>query len=328
MTGVRKNRNAAVELYRLLMMYGICLLHAAIGPAAHVTWLLNCTMFCVTAFAFVSGYYGIRFAPSKVLRLWGLGLVCALICGRGDFVLSWRLFGEYWFLHAYVLLMTFAPLVNRAFAATSDGNLPMVAPLLLAIFAWGFAPSLPVLRDMGLPVTPGLEAYSGLTLLGAYAGARLYRTWRLNERLNGRWAACALAVLMVLAGSGICEYNLIVALLLSAVTFRIVSGIVLPRPAERVILLAAPSVFAVYLLHQPNIDILWSCVTALLDRGCGLYLAYVLTALATLTVALLADVPRRLVAAILCPWIVRFWSQVDDFYERALKSVERKMLGK
>ena len=155
-------RNASIELFRLLLMFGICLLHSAINPGYSRAWFINITCFCVTAFAFISGYYGASFRPSKIVRLVGTGVICALICGRGNISRAWGIYGGYWFLHAYVLMMCLAPLVDGAISR--KGAIAVAMPLLVAVFVWGDLPALPFFSRLNIPVTPGLEAYSGLTL--------------------------------------------------------------------------------------------------------------------------------------------------------------------
>ena len=134
-------RNASIELSRLLLMFGICLLHSAINPGYSRAWFINITCFCVTAFAFISGYYGASFRPSKIVRLVGTGVICALICGRGNISRAWGIYGRYWFLHAYVLMMCLAPLVDGAISR--KGAIAVAMPLLVAVFVWGDLPSLP-----------------------------------------------------------------------------------------------------------------------------------------------------------------------------------------
>lgn len=85
-----------------------------------------------------------------------------------------HMFRSAWFLWAYVLMMALAPLVDRALEGGVGRGLQFLAPLFLTVFVWGFLSARPVLRDV-LPITAGINAYSGLTLLGVYAGARVIR---------------------------------------------------------------------------------------------------------------------------------------------------------
>ena len=317
-------RNASIELFRLLLMFGICLLHSAINPGYSRAWFINITCFCVTAFAFISGYYGISFRPSKIVRLVATGVICALICGRGNISRAWGIYVEYWFLHAYVLMMCLAPLVDGALSR--KGAIAVAMPLLVAVFVWGDLPSLPFFSKLNIPVTPGLEAYSGLTLLGAYVAARIYRLYGL-ERMRGTWVIVIIPILVVLAALGMNEYNNIVALFLSAMFFTAFDKIGLPAWLSRVVLILSPSVFAIYLLHQPMIDCETGVVKWLADRGIGIYAAYFAAAMTVFFLALAVDLPRRVAAWLLCPILGRVNKLIDGCYDSVLAWIDG-VLGK
>ena len=317
-------RNASIELFRLLLMFGICLLHSAIDPGYARVWFINVTCFCVTAFAFISGYYGISFRPSKIVRLVGTGVICALICGRGNIFRAWGIYGEYWFLHAYVLMMCIAPLVDGAISRKSAIAVGM--PLLVAVFVWGDLPSLPFFSKLNIPVTPGLEAFSGLTLLGAYVAARIYRLYGL-ERMSCRWMMVIVPILVFFAAFGMNEYNNIVSLFLSAMLFTAFDKIRLPVWMSRVVLNLSPSVFAIYLLHQPMIDFETGVVKWLADRGSGIYAAYFAAALTVFFLALAVDVPRRVAAWLMRPILAKVYKLIDGCYDSVLAWID-EALGK
>lgn len=321
-------RNASIELFRLLLIFGICLLHSAINPGYSRAWFINITCFCVTAFAFISGYYGVAFRPSKILRLVGTGVVCALICGRGNISRAWGIYGGYWFLHAYVLMMCLAPFVDGAISR--KGAIAVAMPLLVAVFVWGDLPTLPVFCKLNIPVTPGLESYSGLTLLGAYAAARIYRLYGL-ERMRFTWILVLVPFLFALAALGMNEYQNIVSLLLSAVLFAFFSRITLPARMGRVILLMSPSVFAIYLLHQPEIDFEGGIVKSCVDAGCDIYTAYFAAALTVFFLAMAVDLPRRAFAWLIRSVLGRVYKLIDGCYDRVLIWIDgwlEKMGGK
>ena len=291
-------RNASIELFRLLLMFGICLLHSAINPGYSRAWFINITCFCVTAFAFISGYYGASFRPSKIVRLVGTGVICALICGRGNISRAWGIYGGYWFLHAYVLMMCLAPLVDGAISR--KGAIAVAMPLLVAVFVWGDLPSLPFFGKLNIPVTPGLEAFSGLTLLGAYVAARIYRLYGL-ERMRSRWIVVIIPILVCFAALGMNEYNNIVALLLSAMFFTAFDKIRLPPWMSRVVVVLSPSVFAI---------------------GCNIYIAYFAAALTVFFLAMAVDLPRRLAERIMRPILVRAYTLIDGCYDSVLAWID------
>ena len=88
------NRNAAIEFFRCLLMFGIVVQHV-VGQSAYIRHGADfLTNWCVCGFVFVSGYFGIKFKPSKFLSLialgvfvqlyltWSMGRVFSSHCGR------------------------------------------------------------------------------------------------------------------------------------------------------------------------------------------------------------------------------------------------------
>lgn len=122
-------RNSSVDLYRCLLMFGICLLHSMTQGGHNVPWVANTLYWCVTGFVFISGWYGIRFSFRKVLKLYSISLYCAvmfvilelLVTGEDIGTLSnilrkvWIIAIGHWYVNAYVILMCFAPMVNTLF---------------------------------------------------------------------------------------------------------------------------------------------------------------------------------------------------------------------
>lgn len=186
------DRNTNIDLYRIVLMLGICLLHCVHQGIYQCRPLTMSLLFCVDGFVFISGWCGIRFSWGKVLRLHGVAayaaIVCALYsmaggnCSTGAFLqTAFSLWKGFWFLHAYVLLMLVSPCINAAFELLSEGKLLSVALPLLAIpFCWSFAHDVPLLRRF-VPDTEGLSAYSGLTFVGVYVAGRLAR--RFESRI-------------------------------------------------------------------------------------------------------------------------------------------------
>lgn len=316
-------RNTSIELYRCVLMFGICVLHSAITPGYGRVWLINLLCFCVDGFAFITGYYGCRFKPSKVIRLFLIGAFCALVCAKGDFDELVRIFGDYWFLHAYILMMVFAPLIDLTLEKTI--NLRLILPLLVAIFAWGFAPTLPKIGYL-IPKTEGLANYSGLTLLGVYILGRLYRKLHLQERLNIRYVVFATVALAVLCALGLNEYNSPTAALLAGCCFFLFNGIKLNGFVSEVVNLLAPSVFAIYLLHQPGrLFSHYSFVKSWVDDGWNVYATYVIAGGIAFFGSVIVDIPRRLISKYAVIVGAGVMNALDDLWERWCNKLERSL---
>ena len=70
-------RNSSIDIYRCLLMLGICMLHAMAQAGHNVPWVANLLSWCVTGFAFISGWFGIRFSAGKLIKLYGISAYCA-----------------------------------------------------------------------------------------------------------------------------------------------------------------------------------------------------------------------------------------------------------
>lgn len=325
----KKPRDTSVELYRVSLMFGICLLHS-ITFSDHIRpWLANILLSCVNGFVFISGWYGMRFAPSKVLRLYGVSLYAALVVvgiqwiSAGSFqgvpsgLLSvWRVCRTPWFLNAYLFLMLLAPVVDAALDRLDNRQLPSVlAPFFILTFGWSFGTGLPILSDL-LPKAEGLGSYTGLTLLCVYVVGRLCR--RLGaKRAPVKWLFVALVPLLVLTAVGLGEYASPFATGLAMVTFLLFRHTTVPTSLSRVVVYLGPSMFAVYLLHTNSVGIsfLIDIQRALLDTGyVPLYLAFVLSALAIFVASVVIDMLRRAFCLVTRPLLSALCHSLDTLY--------------
>ena len=289
---VRDNR---VELYRVALMFGIVLLHTNAHAADNYPWLGCLLMFCVTGFVFISGYYGIRFAWIKLLKLYGVAFACmALVammeCAAG--CLAWKDFAARifyhvrltWFLHAYAVLMLVAPLLNAALEKRG-----WELPFLALAFGWSYLYEIAHFRPYVFPTT-GLGAHTPLTLAGIYVAARIFRRDDWESRITSRTIIMLMPVLIFLAIIGLGRYNAPSSFLLAGGFFLLFKRY---APNWSLAGLIAPSMFAVYCLHSADPSEAW---VSLLGRrmGGGLF-TIVISAIVAFICCALVDVVRRLV---------------------------------
>lgn len=83
------HRDNNIELFRALLMLGICVLHAITMCGHPNQWLSGPLSACVDGFVFISGYYGVKFKSSKIIKLDALGIYC-VVAGVGA---SYAVFG-------------------------------------------------------------------------------------------------------------------------------------------------------------------------------------------------------------------------------------------
>ena len=113
-------RNPGVEFMRCCMMLFIvlhhCCYHGGIGGVVP-GGISEMTMFCVDAFVFISGWYGIRLKWRKVCDFFALGVFYVLLSGLGAGITSrgWSFrFSLGWFGNCYLALMMASPFLNAA----------------------------------------------------------------------------------------------------------------------------------------------------------------------------------------------------------------------
>ena len=136
-----KERNVGIELYRCFCMFGIVFLHVATEITGPFSWERNIFKFCVDGFAFISGFFGIRdFNLKKNANLYFISVLCVflaeLVLVRGHlFQMSlgrmYASIDKLWYLHAYVILMVFAPFINLA--AESKEHVKVLLPFCVII---------------------------------------------------------------------------------------------------------------------------------------------------------------------------------------------------
>lgn len=304
------NRNASLDVYRCFLMFGICLLHAIAQGERNVAWAANCLSWCVPAFVFISGWYGIRFSFLKLLKLYGISFYCAaifvgvdmLICtggGEGCVVFRriWAIATGQWFLNAYAVLMCFAPMLNKAVEYSTKEFWNVFGPFLFVAFGWSFATTLPVLPRW-VPQTPGLTSYSFLTLLGVYAVARFMRVadFKLPKLPRFVWMI-VVGVCLVLSSIGFNDYNSPVAICIATLTFVWFKGLKMPEWLGRVCVWLGPSMFSIYLLHSHTASFAYmqKLEDCLLGANLPLALMYAVTAVVVFLLCVVADLPRRLI---------------------------------
>lgn len=303
----KPSRETGIELYRICLMFGICLLHAIIGCGHNTIELNHLFLFTVVGFVAISGWFGIRFPWRKVVVLYLYAICSALLVtyllGSRSLWDAWILVGKYWFLHAYIILMFFAPILNKALESFGEDNKARFfacVPILFMVFVWAFLSEYKSVR-MLVPRAFGLCSSSGYTLIGIYLGGRLLRYSKVYERLSNLALVCAIPVLcclIVFLKAGF--YDSILAFLLAIDLLLIFRRIQIKGMAARIISFASSSMFAVYLIHTNDIMLLLYGVPAedFLISRIGIFPMYLIVGSGFFLCGFLLSLPIRLFVAI------------------------------
>jgi len=298
------NRNPSIELYHVLLMFGIVSLHTLCAAGLGFSPLARWLAFCVDGFVFISGWYGIKFGWMKVAKLYGLTLWCAAIVAfaRWTFFenVPWsttafgttviKSVGGYWFVNAYIVLMCFAPIVNAALESKQTRKI--FIPILLVIFGWSFVCDVPRIGPW-IPGVSGFGSHTFFTLLGVYIVARIARLDHWDEKLSTKNLIVAIVILSLLAFCNLNKYNSPVAVLLGGTLFVLFSRMTffssMGGVLSALITLIAPSMLAVYLLHGGDfVFIRWG-----LSHFHNPWGAYAIVASAVFAVCVGLDLLRR-----------------------------------
>lgn len=303
------SRNPILEFYRVLLMFGIVLLHIAALPEfwggyRRLAYLLHP---CVDGFVFLGGWFGIRFSWKKLMKLYGTAIWCCILVaianvgsqgGRSVVGELNNLFKECWFLHAYAVLMCLAPLVDCVL--DKAGGWRFLVPPLCIIFGWGFLSQVAGIHHY-VPSLPGMEPKSGITLLGIYMCARLFRHFHWEAKLQFPFVLAILVISLAINPCGLgwfAAYNSPISVLIAGSTFYLFERFSRRVPSKCCwwINYVTPSIFAIYILHaNPFVtEILCRYVKDGMGRGIPTILSMGIVSLMCFGGCLMVDVPRRI----------------------------------
>lgn len=333
---MNNNRVIGLDLFRIVMMFGICLIHTCGQGEYRSVILHNMTTPCVVGFAMLSGYFGLQFSISKVVRLYSMAVAyCFLIplVGNGFSVISgegyfdavlkaWGAPWRYWYLHAYIALLCISP-------ALRTDKFGIKQPFVLVVFIWGFMLSYRTFSSI-VPKAAGFGSHTFVTLLGIYIVSRIAKERLWFERMTVPVAAIGIAVAMVvlslIPASG--NYNSLVALLFMFSLFSLFKRIKSLGWGNKIVILIAPSMFGVYLLHcaiyYPGIsDECYGLINHLMNAhvkgGWSPFFVYFLVAFEVFVISLAIDLLRRSILFPMRNLIRIVLDKVDACYERIEK---------
>ncbi len=317
-------------------MLGIVLLHAIHWSRYNQPmWLEYVLRSCVDAFLIISGWFGIRFSPSKILKLLGVLLyafgfdlltqvVFDVFQGPGAFVKQY--ITNPWFLYAYFVVMLVAPIIDVLFEKLEKKQLIATLVPFFILLLWSCATNMPYLQTI-MPITPGLGSYTPLTLVGCYIIGRLARYFTLEKCLSVRCLYAFLLVGICGAACGLGFYASPFAMLIGLTTFLLFRRISIPNWLSSLSLFLGPSMFAIYVLHRVRvlnggrlaIGFIQELQTFLFETcHVSSYVLFLCSALIWFCVAFTLDMPRRFFVWCFKKSIMRVLKGVDRCYQDIL----------
>ncbi|MBQ8047926.1 MAG: acyltransferase [Prevotella sp.] len=210
----RKVRKSSFEFLRIVCMLMIvaghvCLQHHTDFDLRGSEWTIQLLlrgffMIAVNVFVLISGWFGIRLKPSKLLRLtlhtWFYAIfffVLAVIVGWH--VVEWKydvriflplLTGQYWFVTCYMVLCLLAPLLNRWAENMSGSEMKRLLKVAFPfIYLWPTLCYLLACRQFIPDAGYGIVNFCYLYLLGFYLHRHYVDSHRARFYLYGYMSA-------------------------------------------------------------------------------------------------------------------------------------------
>lgn len=333
---MKKNtRNSTIELSRIFLMLGICLLHC-ITQGGHVCrGLDNLLLSCVTGFVFISGYFGLSFKISKIIRLITmafssvvvLAIVKVIFVGGQEFdiyrLVIVPIVDGYWFLWAYVVMMCFAPLVDVVVDNCGNNSLKKLLPLFFCAFGWSYLSFIPYIKDF-IPKPNGFGALTFLSLVGVYAFARVHKVIHFDSYLRRGMKIFILFICAAFMFVGFGHYCSPFSVIFVMIVFSYINKLRIAKWCEKIVVLISPSVFAIYLLHANGFGytIIRRLEDSLVASGVYIYGTYFLVSLVIFAGSLILDLPRRIVIHCIKDKLNLILGYIDKQYDKLFSIIK------
>ena len=265
-------RNLSIDFLRLLCMFGIVWLHAGtfgyyaedgIQPNVWVIHFKYMLAVCVDIFAFISGWYGVKFRLKKFIRI----IILSFFCGVVAFFIShyffncapmdWRIIVHYcvsnWYFIGYLVLMLISPLINAGLERIESENFKSFLLPFILLCLWQFASSIvPSTHPSGVG-RDFFSRYSFVTIINIYIIGRIIRKLNFLERFKA-WHLLLVAFFLSLftAFSPLHYYTSPFVIVEAICIFEIFRRIKIPVCLGKISRFLAPSMFSILLLHREN----------------------------------------------------------------------------
>ena len=318
-------RNTAIDLFKCLLMVGICMRHSVVYSGLANGCEARLWSWAVPAFAFISGYYGVRFSGRKILNLFMIAACSAVVPaiivgfrdGGGGFMTYRDCLLSNWYLNAYLVIILMSPIINAGLDVAK--RTPFVLLPLCGLMNWSWLSEQWGTREW-VPHLHGIGQQSFFALLYAYVLAWFYREFELRKYMTIK--RCAIIGVVALGLMPFLGMNTSpVTLTFVVILFAIFERLRIPVALERMISFVLPSVFSIYLLHTNAIGFSFIhdfCARATRDWGLPNYGAFLLCSLTVFVGCLALDAPRRVLAHV-CTFAFSIGSK-----ESRLKRTERR----
>lgn len=351
---IKKERNASVELLRCVLMFLIVYWHcyytgALQGESFQGLWSLLFVFlpWHVDCFASISGWYGIKFKPSKVLRVWGqvafysvLSMAYVYFCKHSFKVIV----NGGWFANSYLMLMFFAPILNGGIRSMAEKSRAALMGAWLVLAVGVLIAKQPYLNLITSVRPSGCGSISFFTLLFVYVSARVLKELRFNP--SGRFVGLTFGfycLMCAILGTMCVAYRYYRGYMVYGFNFCWCSEYLAPHVWAMAIVVCAymamrvhvggqfarfirflsPSMFGVYLFHNDGTAFgrMTYCNPELwLNAHTELHPFFSITivAICLFVVCVMVDMVRRIICLVAAPFLNWILDKTDACYRKIL----------
>ncbi len=335
-------RNVNSDLYRILMTWGIVLIHVlGVGKYTNSS-LSHLYGWTLCGFMFISGFYGVKCLPSKFIRLLGTALFVTFclvtisifytpfllentnywsnisICMRG-----------YWYVWSYCILLILSPIFNSFFKNASSAEIiQSLIPILFFAFIWNYLVEIPILQNI-VPHFRGAGSMSFVALVCVYYIAMILKKfpiWKTGVLFNlSIFFMCSVFAAVFKHGRSMTS-PLIIATVISS--FILIQKIKIPPRLTHIIDYLTPSMFSVYLYHAtvPGFNFIGYLKVTLIDNyGVNIYITYCVVTIIVFLLCICLDIPRRICAYYLKNIMDYKLKIIDNSYNKILQKIEHSI---
>lgn len=315
----RGGRNKSIDFLRILCMFGIVWLHAGtfgyysydVKPNIWVIHFKYMLAVCVDIFAFISGWYGVKFTLNKFIRI----ILLSLFCGTIAFLIShyifncapldWKVFVHYcvsnWYFVGYLVLMLICPIINAGLEKFEEEKFKSLVLPLLLLCIWQFVASI-LSESSSIGTATGLgrayfSRYSFMTLVNIYIVGRIFRKTNLLEKIK-TWHLLLVGVISALFTTfpPLHYYTSPFCIVEAICIFEIFKRLSIPDWLGNIGIFLAPSMFSILLLHRED-NFCKAIFIPLEGKVLGSlnpFISVFIAAFVVFNVCLLTDLTRRL----------------------------------
>lgn len=262
-------RNGGVECLRVLCMFGFVCLHvigySSIAPFGsvdvqntfllHLRYLLNIG---VDVYAFISGFYGIKFSIRKAFNLLFIGLFSSLVVFFIEilfFDIEFRvisiiqIFFNNWYFREYLILFLLASFLNDFFDDNDIVQYKKIIIPLTLLFIWNF---LATQFPSSLGQTHSLGNHSAILLIIMYLLGRLLNKSGFLQKINLKILILLFTICIpfLFFFSRLKDFSSPFCIIAAISLFELFRRMKIPYIINRIACFLSPSMLGVLILHN------------------------------------------------------------------------------